>query len=102
MGTWMVGRGIGAARQWLARFATTTLGVSGRCFPLRPGERGEGMKTTDSSTAPDGSAWRPKKLSTREERRLAERRQRRQEPQANQNEVGEPSEKPAQDEPSES
>jgi len=31
------------------------------------------MKTTDSSTAPDGSAWRPKKLSMREERRRAER-----------------------------
>jgi len=60
------------------------------------------MKTTDGSTAPDGSAWRPKKLSTREERRRAERQARRQGPQANENEPGELAEEPAQDEPSES
>jgi len=60
------------------------------------------MKTTDGSANPDGSAWRPKKLSAREERRLAERQARRQEPHANENEVGELLENPAQVEPSES
>jgi len=60
------------------------------------------MKTTDGSTAPDGSAWRPKKLSTREERRRAERQARRQGPQANDNQVDEIAEKPSQGEPSES
>ncbi len=49
------------------------------------------MKTTDSSVAPDGSAWRPKKLSTREERRRAERASRKQEHKGEGTEEGAPS-----------
>lgn len=57
------------------------------------------MKTTDSSISPDGSAWRPKKLSTREERRRAERDARKQAHQADETPEGAPSEEAPQDDP---
>jgi hypothetical protein len=57
------------------------------------------MKTTDSSISPDGSAWRPKKLSTREERRRAERDARKQAHQADETEGAAPPAEAAQDEP---
>jgi hypothetical protein len=57
------------------------------------------MKTTDSSTSPNGSAWRPKRLSAREERRRAEREARKQGHQSNETEEGAPGEEPTRDEP---
>ncbi len=57
------------------------------------------MKTTDSSISPDGSAWRPKKLSTREERRRAERDARKQAHEADETAAGAPSEEARQDDP---